>query len=91
MGVCGAARSFGVPVSTLRGRVAGRISIDITTTGHPTLFNQEKEALLVEHIKAMADVGYGYTRAKVVQLASDYAHDMRVKTHISVRVGTIIS
>ena len=73
-------------MTTLRDRVAGRISIDITTTGHPTLFSQEEEALLVEHIKSMAEIGYGYTRAEVVQLASDYAHDTGKKgeeSHIS--------
>ena len=73
-------------MTTLRDRVAGRISIDITTTGHPTLFSLEEEALLVEHIKSMAEIGYGYTRAEVVQLASDYAHDTGKKgeeSHIS--------
>ena len=50
--VCDAARRFSVPVSILRDIVAGRISIGITYTGQPTLFSQEEEALLVEHIKA---------------------------------------
>ena len=75
MSVCVAVRSFGVLVSTLKDRVAGRISIGVTTTDHPTLFTQEEEALLVEYIKAMADVCYGYTWLEVVPLASDYAHD----------------
>ena len=75
LSVCGAARRYAVPETTLRDRVAGRISIDITTTGHPPLFDQEEEALMVDHIKRMAEIGYGYTRAEVLQLANDYAHD----------------
>lgn len=41
--------------------------IDITTTGHPTLFEQEEEALIVEYVKSMADIGNRYNRAEVLE------------------------
>ena len=62
LSVCGAARRYAVPETTLRDRVAGRISIDITTTG------QEEETLIVDYIKSMAEIGYGYTRTEILQL-----------------------
>ena len=33
----------------------------------------EEEAKLCNHLKALAEVGYGYTRAETLSLASDYA------------------
>ena len=57
LSVCGAARRYAVPETTLRDRVAGRIRIDTTTTGNPLLFDQEEEALIVDHIKSMAEIG----------------------------------
>ena len=73
MVVHGAARRFNVPLTTLRYRVDGRIDVDSVSSGAPSLFTQEEEAFIVEHVKSMAEIGYGYTRAKVIHLASDYA------------------
>ena len=50
--------------------------MDITSSGQPPLFDQEEESLLVEHIKTMANLGYGYTRSEVVELASKFAVDI---------------
>ena len=36
-------------------------------------FYQEQESNIVEHVKTMSEIGYGYIRAEVVDLASDYA------------------
>lgn len=66
MSVHGATKRFGVPLTTLKDRVDGRV-------GAATLFNQEQESNIVEHVKTMSEIGYGYTRAEVVDLASDYA------------------
>ena len=79
MSVFAAARMFAVPESTLRERVRGFKSIDLTTSGHPPLFDQEEESLLLEHIKQMANLGYGYTRTQIIKIASDYAFDIGKK------------
>ena len=68
-----AANYHDVPLTTLRDRVDNRISTDILSSGPSPLFNQIQEAKLVEHIKDMAYVGYGYTRSEILNMATDYA------------------
>ena len=68
-----AAKLYGVPLTTLRDRVDNRISMDTTSSGPAPVLNQLEEAKLVEHIKEMAYVGYGYTRAEILNMATDYA------------------
>ena len=75
----GAAKRFGVPLSTLRDRVDGRVHIDCCQAGVPSLFSQEEESFLVEHVKTMAEIGYGLTRAKVVNLETDYAVSLHLR------------
>ncbi len=43
------------------------------TVGSAPLFSEEEEARLTKHIKEIATVGYGYTRAEVINVASEYA------------------
>ena len=62
-----------VPLTTLRDRVDNRMSIDCTKTGPEPLLSQIEEAKLVKHLQDLAFVGYGYTRAKVVSMATSYA------------------
>ncbi|KAJ8320560.1 hypothetical protein KUTeg_002147 [Tegillarca granosa] len=76
MSVHGAAKAYNVPLITLRDRVDGRVHIDCVTSGATSFFSQEQEYFLVEHIKTMSELGYGYTRSEVVTLASDYAVDL---------------
>ncbi|XP_060602824.1 uncharacterized protein LOC132755901 [Ruditapes philippinarum] len=64
---------YGVPKTTLIDRLSGKVHVDCVTTGAPTLFAQEQEALLARHIKTMAEVGYGYSRQETINLASDFA------------------
>ena len=68
-----AAKEFKVPLTTLRDRVDNRVSIDCTKTGPEPLLSQIEEAKLVKHLQDLASVGYGYTRAEVVSMATDYA------------------
>ena len=68
-----AAKLYGVPLTTLRDRVDNRISMDTTSSGPAPVLNQLEEAKLVEYIKEMAYVGYGYTRAEILNMATDYA------------------
>ena len=73
MSVYKAAKSHGVPEQTLRDRVNRRISIDTVKSGPDPVLSLEEEARLVSHIKELAEVGYGYTRSEVTNLATDYA------------------
>ncbi|KAJ8303360.1 LOW QUALITY PROTEIN: hypothetical protein KUTeg_019756 [Tegillarca granosa] len=68
-----AARSCGVPVTTLKDRVRGRVGIDVIKSGPDPLFSLEEESQLFDHISTMAEIGYGYTRAETLNLASDYS------------------
>ena len=51
----------------------------VCRSGPPPLFTQEQESYNVEHAKTMSEIGYGYTRAEVLSLASDYAFDLGVR------------
>ncbi|XP_045199039.2 uncharacterized protein LOC123553374 [Mercenaria mercenaria] len=68
-----AARQYGVPHSTLRDRVKGRIDPEALKPGPAPLFSQEQEAKFVDHIKTMAQLGYGFTISEVVDKVSNYA------------------
>ena len=68
-----------VPLTTLRDRVDGRVNIDCCQAGVPSLFSQEEESFLVEHLKPMAEIGYGLTRTEVVNLATDYAISLHLR------------
>ena len=61
--VAKAARKFSIPEQTPRDRILGHVSVDNVKSGPPPVFNLDQEANLVDHIKYMASVGYGYTRA----------------------------
>ena len=67
-----AAQQYNVPETTLRQRVLGRVDVDRTASGRFPIHSQEEESQLVEHLKAMARVGYGYTRQEVVDMASEF-------------------
>ena len=73
MSVKRAAITYGVPQTTLRQRVLGRVDPETTSSGPSPELNQEEEAVFVEHIKSMARLGYGYTTNEVVSMASNYA------------------
>ena len=67
-----AARTYGVPETTLRDRVMGRVDPE-TGMGSVPLFSQLEEVQMVNHVRTMADFGYGYTRQECVDLATDFA------------------
>ncbi|KAH3774771.1 hypothetical protein DPMN_176164 [Dreissena polymorpha] len=61
---------YGMPFTTLRDRVDSRVSVDTVKNGPAPLLSLSKEQLLVEHLKGLARVGYGYTRAEICTKAS---------------------
>lgn len=68
-----AAKSYGVPVSTLKDRVYGIVPVHNAKSGRTQLFSKEQESLLASHLNTMAEIGYGYSRTETINLASDYA------------------
>ena len=58
------------------------VNIDCVSSGPPPLFTQEKESYFVKDVKTMSEIGYGYTRAEVLSLESDYAFDLGVRKRI---------
>ncbi|KAK0048493.1 Jerky protein [Biomphalaria pfeifferi] len=68
-----AAKLFGVPLTTLRDRVDGRISIDTTRPGPPLLMTDEEEAHIAHFLFTMARYGYRYTRLELAEIATDLA------------------
>ncbi|XP_062582670.1 uncharacterized protein LOC134244417 [Saccostrea cucullata] len=81
--VMGAARQYNVPITTLRDRVLGNVDPETVKSGRSPLLDTLQESNIVEHLKVMAEYGYGYTRQEVVDLASDYAvqNGIRDKQH----------
>ena len=65
-----AAWCYGVLRSSL---LLGKVGIDSVTSAHYPLFSQEQGAILCDHIKSMAEVGYGYSRQETMNLASEFA------------------
>ena len=52
-----AARTYGVPVQTLRDRVLGKVAVD-AIMGHGTLlFSSEEEEVLVKHCERLSQLG----------------------------------
>ena len=72
-------------------RVLGKIHIDTTTTGRAPVLSYttttgrapvlslDEEAKLIGHLKEVSNLGYGYTRQEVVDIASDYAYALGVQ------------
>lgn len=71
-----ASKQFGVPENTLRDRVLGKVYPETVTMGREPVFTALEEAAIVNHIKIMANYGYGYTRHELADIASDYAFQL---------------
>ena len=74
-----ASRMYQVPAQPLRDRVLGKIHIDTVTTDRAPVLSLEEDANLISHLKEVANLGYGYTRQEVVDIASDYAFALGVR------------
>ena len=71
---------YAIPMQTLRDRVCGKIALDTVHSGTEPLFSMEEEAIFVDHVKAMATLGYGYTGAEIITMASNYAVHLGKRT-----------
>ena len=72
----GAAILYNVPYTTLCDRVRGRVPIDSTKPGPSPILSQTEEKKLVDHIMYVSSIGYGYTRADVMNIAGEYLSSM---------------
>ncbi|KAH3720111.1 hypothetical protein DPMN_063004 [Dreissena polymorpha] len=57
----------------------GRVDPNCQTTGSPALFDHTQEQKLVNHIKRMADYGYGYTRQECCEIRTDFAIELGIR------------
>jgi hypothetical protein len=62
-----AAKKYGVPETTLRDRVSGRVDIDCCNMGKSPILSLDEENKLMKHLLEVANIGYGYNRKE-----SDY-------------------
>ena len=72
MSVYRAAKLYNIPESTLRDWTRCKVEMDARSDPE-RIFNIEEETQLVEHVKYMADIGYGYTKSKIQYMAADFA------------------
>ena len=68
-----ATREYSVPQSMHIDRVDNRVFVYGTKPGPEPVLSQLDKAKLVSHTKELAVVGYRFTRAEVLNLASDNA------------------
>lgn len=76
MPVLRASKIFMVPENTLWDRVLGKVDPETVVMGKVPLFEQSEEVKIVNHLKIMADFGYGYTLQECLDIASDYAYQV---------------
>ena len=74
-----AANLYGVPITTLKDRVSGRVPISMHGAGAAPLLSPTQEKQLVDHLKSQAAVGYGYQRKQVVALTSEYVRALGLR------------
>ena len=77
MGVKRAAEQHGVPLTTLRDRISGRVTHG-TKPGPKPYLTQEEEKELGSFLKSCAEVGYGKTRRDVMHIVQRVATDRGV-------------
>lgn len=75
----GAARQFNVPNTTLRDRILGNVDPETVKSGRNPSFSTLEESHIVDHMKIMANYGYGYARQEVVDIATDYAVQLGIR------------
>ncbi|KAH3850583.1 hypothetical protein DPMN_093005 [Dreissena polymorpha] len=71
---------YGVPEKTLRDIIKGKINPEGVTTGREPVLSMLEEAQIVEHLKIMAQYGYGYTKQETVDIATDFAIQLCKRT-----------
>ena len=63
----------GVPESTLRDRVKGKILPSIVKSGPQPVLGIDEEGRLVDYLKLLCSFGYSFSRTDVINIATDFA------------------
>ena len=71
------AKSFGVPVSTIRARVLG---VNQEKPGRPTVFSEHEERTMSRAITFLAECGFGLSSGRALMLAQNYANQLQKQT-----------
>ena len=69
----------GVPQSTIGDRFIGRVAED-AKMGCPSMFSEEEEQKLIDHVKFMSKLGYSYSRSQFINLATDMADFLKKRS-----------
>jgi hypothetical protein len=72
MSVYRAAKQYNVPESTLRDRTRGNVDIEAKVR-QDTISTKDEEKYFVNHMTYMANIGYGYSKAKIQLVGRNYA------------------
>ncbi|KAH3843418.1 hypothetical protein DPMN_116935 [Dreissena polymorpha] len=80
MSVLRASRTYMMPENTLRDRVLGKVDPETVVMGKVPFFDEFEEAQIVNHFKAMSDLGYGYTQKECIDVASQFAVQLGKRT-----------
>ena len=72
---------FGIPESTLRDRHLGlQPGESVPRLGKMPMFSTAEEQGLVDHVKYMATIGYGYSKQEFLNLSNDFAISLGKKS-----------
>ena len=84
IGINQAAREYGIPRTTLKDWVSGRVKHG-TKSGPQPYLSVDEETELAKFVKQWAEVGYGKTRKDVIHIAQSLANEKGIlrKTQIS--------
>jgi len=79
-----AAKDHGIPPTTLKDRLSGRV-VDGTKPGRPSYLNNEEESELESYLIQSCQVGYGKTRRQIKAIVENIAVEKGIlrKSHIS--------
>lgn len=77
LGVNEAARTYGLPFTTLKDRMRGRV-VHGTNPGPRPFLDKQEEKLLTDHLVQVAQLGYGKTRKQVLNTVENVAREKGV-------------
>ena len=74
LSVTNAAKTYGIPRSTLYDKIHNRTSIEVQRKGPAPLISNEDEKKLADYLLQMSNLGYTFSLAELIDLASELAH-----------------
>ena len=74
LSVTNAAKTYGIPRSTLYDKIHNRTSIEVQRKGPAPLISNEDEKKLADYLLQMSNLGYTFSLTELIDLASELAH-----------------